>query len=400
MVQFKVNDVQVDVQQVSYLIPSAPNGQERAMAMADGKAIDGFSHDGATFLTSRMNRDNPLLAAVYLAFSYHLPLVLSPDVIWNTILQGVSTHVATDPEKHRHAFVSHKDKEVLTVRDDSLVRGSPNNDWGRIACTFTELIGAKLSGVAAIKALNTRFSTTDEMARVAHAIVFMDVVKSYFEYRVMTMCGIPTIELTGTKDDWQRLRKALALLDDLDLAVWRKQLDTILAHFEDAFERRVDQSFWNGIFLEHGGRGSGVETTVSGWLGSLFLYTASGQLNPGAMGKAGVRLAPSAFPTGRSETPFEWDYHGQKFPMLLRGGLVGVIVDPVSYTVTPQLGWLVTDAEKSAPTSSNAREQFSAPTEYITVAREHNLAPRVPNAKENKSVPKRSSALWNWCHKS
>jgi len=47
-----------------------------------------------------------------------------------------------------------------------------------------------------------RFISTDDKARVEHAIVFTDVVKSCFEFRCRTLCGIPSIELTGTIEDW------------------------------------------------------------------------------------------------------------------------------------------------------------------------------------------------------
>jgi hypothetical protein len=118
------------------------------------------------------------------------------------------------------------------VTTRSAIKGCGTNNWGKIAHQFTAQIADNLSGVAALKALNTKFTTTDEVASIAHAIVFMDVVKSYFEYRVTTLCGIPTVELTGTKEDWQKLRKGLALLDDLDLSPWRAQLDRIFVHFE------------------------------------------------------------------------------------------------------------------------------------------------------------------------
>ncbi|KAG0561664.1 hypothetical protein KC19_9G082200 [Ceratodon purpureus] len=345
MVQFKVNDVKPDKEWVKRLVTQATNGEQQAKELAGAKRIEGFSHrQGVTFVNNFLGTKNPLLSAVYLAFSHHLPLVLTPDVIWNTIMQGVSTHVSQDPEKHRHVFVSHQGKKVLSVRDDSLRRGAPDNDWGRPTCQFPPLIAENLSGKAALQALNTQFSTTDDMARVAHAMVFMDVVKSYFEYRICTMCGIPSIELTGTKEDWQHLRSALGLLDELDLTPWRTQLDSILTHFEGAFDNKVEQSFWNDIFLEHGAFGSGGVTTISGWIGALFLYVNK-QLNPVALGQGTkLRLDPVDFPSGLSETPFTWEYFGTEYPMLLRGGLVGVTLDQSTHAVAPQLGWLVTEA--------------------------------------------------------
>lgn len=357
MVKFNVNDVEQDLESTTRLLSRSVKGDQQAKSLAGAKLVEAFSHCTSTFIPNNLGTKNPLLSAVYLSFVNHLPLTLSPDAIWNTIMQGVSTHVSQDPEKHRHTFVSHQGREILSVRDDTLRRGNPNNDWGSIACQITDQISAKLSGKSALQALNMRFTTTDDIARVAHAIVFMDVVKSYFGYRVRTGCGIPSIELTGTKQDWSSLRAALTLLDELDLSPWRAKLDAILAHFEDAFENRIEQTFWNDMFLEHGAFGSGGMTKISGWVGSLFLYVGR-RLNPVAMGKSKVRLDPLDFPSGLSETPFVWEYFGEEIAMLFRGGLVGVVIDPVSKTVAPQLGWLVTEdinqatlktAEKGSP---------------------------------------------------
>ena len=195
-----MNDVQPELNTFKSWMPTEPNGAQQAIALAGEKEVDGFSHGSASFILGKpLGIKNPLLAAVYLAFSYHLPLTLSPDAIWNTLMLGVSTHVAKDPEKHRHAFVSHQGKKTLSVRDDTLRKGCGTNNWGNIAHQFTAQMAENLSGVAALKALNTKFTTTDEVASIAHAIVFMDVVKSYFAYTLRSLCGIPTVELRAPK---------------------------------------------------------------------------------------------------------------------------------------------------------------------------------------------------------
>jgi hypothetical protein len=374
MVVFKVNDVQSDLKAVNNWVCPGAIGDEHANSLADCRTVEAFSHPGAYFVRDQNAKaKNPLIAAVYLAFSFHLPLVLTPDVIWNTIMLGVSQHVGNDPEKHRHAFVNHKGKMTLVVMDNTLRRGSRDNNWGRVVNGFADQIADSLSGKAALTALQTRFTTTDEVARVAHAVVFMDTVKSYFDYTVMTMCGIPSIELAGTREDWQKLQSALTLLDDLDLAEWRSQLDFILTHFEHAFDGKVEQSFWNDIFLEHGAHGSGGVTMVSGWIGTFFLYTTE-KLNSGALGEPSetentsgfyqdspVKRAsdsryrqvidPNDFPMGLSETPFKWKYFNEQIEMLLQGGLVGVIYNHETHAMVPHVGWLITEAKSETSIS-------------------------------------------------
>ncbi len=51
---------------------------------------------------------NKLVAALHVAFSKHLPVELSPDIIWITIAQGFAQHVTNNAEKLRNHFVAHE----------------------------------------------------------------------------------------------------------------------------------------------------------------------------------------------------------------------------------------------------------------------------------------------------
>src|SRR5262245_16698262 len=53
---------------------------------------------------------HPLIAAAFVAFKRHYPLVLSPDMLWITILQGVSQHIQNNAEHLRHRLVHHETK--------------------------------------------------------------------------------------------------------------------------------------------------------------------------------------------------------------------------------------------------------------------------------------------------
>jgi Domain of unknown function (DUF4419) len=51
---------------------------------------------------------HPLISAAAIAFKQHYPLVLSPDVIWITILQGVAQHISN----HSNALRSRRPERV------------------------------------------------------------------------------------------------------------------------------------------------------------------------------------------------------------------------------------------------------------------------------------------------
>ena len=70
-----------------------------------------FAGDGERrVLTGPGAELHPFLGAVHTAFAEHRPLVLSPDVVWLTILAGVTQHVRLSAERLRDRFVRHRDK--------------------------------------------------------------------------------------------------------------------------------------------------------------------------------------------------------------------------------------------------------------------------------------------------
>jgi len=371
---------------------------------ATGRTVHASSHalalDGSgDLLDLKVDTTNPLIAAVHAAFAHHLPLELGPDVVFNTILQGVSAHVATNPEAFRAVLVSHQGRKRLAVRRDGL---DPANAaalgaraqayaelWAEaVAGMRAELVGHLAGSGAARRALETAFSTTTSAEATAHAAVFMDAVKHFFEYRFMTCCGIPWIDVAGTREDWLALAAAVGpLLADLGLSSWDAELQPILAGVADAFTPAGSApGFWDGIYKYQGPRGSGTVAKVDGWIAKLFLHVRGG-LNP-LLGPAGVEPPPkrtkpleqfaatpwvdpglwgpagsirsnassrpkapgielAAFPSGRTCTPFTWDLFGTNVDMSLVAGTLGVARTPAG-ALKPVLGWLVTSAAGGA----------------------------------------------------
>ena len=148
--------------------------------------------------------DCPFFNGMIDAFADHRPVVLSPDVIWFLICRGFAHYVNENPEELRNLFVDHEGKIDLIVQSDKeLLTG--NADWKAIVDGFHEQIKSNTKGdIADIMAQD--FSTTGENEHIVSEIVLMESVKSYFNYIVMYMsCGIPSITLTGTPDDWRFL---------------------------------------------------------------------------------------------------------------------------------------------------------------------------------------------------
>ena len=57
-----------------------------------------------------------------------------------------------------------------------------------------------------------KFSTTGTLEQVVHELGLMDAMKSYFDFKCQTDCGISKVKLMGTLKDWQLLLKHVQLL--------------------------------------------------------------------------------------------------------------------------------------------------------------------------------------------
>jgi len=174
----------------------------------------------------RYGRVHPLFGAVHVAFARHYPLVWDPDSVWITILQGVARHMACDHEALRERLVQHHEKKALRVVTMSL---ATREDW---IAAWEALQGAIHEHTRTpLDVLFTRpFSTTGVVEQTVTRIILMDAVQHYFDYKLVCICGIPTVTLRGTLEDWKDLRARVRALDELGLSWWTHALEPLCDH--------------------------------------------------------------------------------------------------------------------------------------------------------------------------
>ena len=292
---------------------------------------------------------HPLLAAVHTAFAEHRPLVLSPDVLWITIAQGVAQHVRLHAEELRSRFVKHDGRTELKVAASSW--GAPE-DWRAIVHEFRAALGHELGDVA--RALTCDFSTTTDIERTASEIVLMDAFSPYYEYTLVCICGIPEITLRGTPADWRAIRERIDLLAELGLGFWTSSLAPMADHWVRTAEGSPDQEFWRAIYKPRHAYGW---DRIAGWVARLFPYLAqSGRFTErngllayrigeepeakDALSVAGI--VGSDAPSGISSVRCKLQHvlTGETQHVLIEGGLVGVTCDPAG-RLEAQCGWWV-----------------------------------------------------------
>jgi hypothetical protein len=63
-----------------------------------------------------------------------------------------------------------------------------------------------------LDAVTADFTTTSPNVKMVSQISIMSSLQQYFEYGMMTLCGIPAIEMLGSEKDWIRLGEKLQAL--------------------------------------------------------------------------------------------------------------------------------------------------------------------------------------------
>ena len=183
--------------------PMLEYSSKLAFEMLLGAKIEACSHYGDRVLPSEYH---PFVAAVHSAYADHRPLVLSPDMFWLLVAQGFANHVNANSDVMRDHFVQFEAKKKVVVRRDQFIKGSPENDWAEAYNEF----GSKLVefiGQENHDRIVCPFSTTGLVERAANDLVLMDAIKSYFELGMVTRCGIPSVTLEGTAEDWAKLAR-------------------------------------------------------------------------------------------------------------------------------------------------------------------------------------------------
>ncbi|MBT9311937.1 DUF4419 domain-containing protein [Leptothoe kymatousa] len=334
------------------------NREEREQVPDPGLSFEACSNYRGTLLAAA--GVHPFVAAVHGAFAEHRPLSLSPDMIWLLISQGLASHINVHADKLRSQFVQHQKKIKIEVRRDDFVKGSPENPWEEVFESFSAQIRQHV-GPATHDLLIPHFSTTRAVEKAASELVLLDAMQPYFDYSLMTACGIPRIRLEGTVADWQDLLERTKRLAEFELQWWVDLLIPVLDQFIMAAQGQSDKTFWQSFYKFQNASGGPY---ITGWIIVFFPYLTDSKTrqvnrkNPwlikGNHQLQGLRyginnheddvfseMSGSDFPSGLAKVPFRWKYLAQCFDMELLGGFVGVKQDSNDLFLRPEIGWVV-----------------------------------------------------------
>ena len=122
------------------------------------------------------------LQGYYQAYVKHIPICITPDILWMLIVQGFSRHIELNSERLRSKLVQFEGKKTLFVDgDEESIDDITKEGWQRTFNEFVEKIRKNVGGLM-INLLTPCFTTTTPTIQVASQVAIMSAFKSYFRY--------------------------------------------------------------------------------------------------------------------------------------------------------------------------------------------------------------------------
>jgi hypothetical protein len=270
-------------------------------------------------------------------------LTIRPEDVWFSILTQLSLFINAHAEDLRSLFVAHEGQKELTVTGLGTIE---NTDFGALALHMTKLIEENVVDEELRAWIMPDFTTTTESDNVVAAILMMGALQKYFSYKMMLLCGIPSVTLLGEKKDWTALVKKLDKLQELgdEPARFAQLLRPVLNHFVASFESPESLSvrdFWSKC-ADKESMGSGP-SYLSGWISVFCFWDENGKMiydesiyakttpefekrntEMGLDDALSRRVDIDDIPSGFSSVPVTVDDNGVTHHTTMLAGLIGI----------------------------------------------------------------------------
>jgi hypothetical protein len=343
MISYKVSDVKIAVEPVEEM------PVKKAIQFTLKKEVESCSNFSESIIPAPYHA---LVHASHMAYGGHRPLVLSPDILWLTIAQGLSNHVNSNAELLRKKFVNFEGKQKIKVLNNVLRKGVLENPWPDVFEQFSKEIMNRI-GRDNHKNIVQTFTTTGLVEKAANELVLMDAMKSYFDYCVRTLCGIPEVILEGTAEDYALIKeKAENIGNEYGMEWWMEKLLPVLTRIADVAAGQEDTDLWENWYKVSGGSGGPY---ISGHITNFFPYLKNWREGNKCSKRNEFNerghITSDEFPSSLCQVPFVWEYFDQVFNMFFISGFVGITQDKKTMAVRPKIGWAVMD--KDAPNDTN-----------------------------------------------
>ena len=219
--------------------------------------------------------DCGLFNSVLTAYNHHWNLRTSPEDWWFCVTRRVAIAIDENSKKMsvRKLFVNHDGKKELQVVVPSNTIYGIDYNW-----FFNEMskkISESLNVPEYVDAVTADFAVTSPVQKIVSQITLMSSLQEFFEYKCMLMCGIPSVEMIGTEEDWLKLQTKLKVLrtllepieNDIGLtAEWWSLVEDVFCKLLATYRGHPDKEWWSRIVTEEIPFGSGMSGGFGGWI--------------------------------------------------------------------------------------------------------------------------------------
>lgn len=290
--------------------------------------------------------ENPFVGTFLLAWNQHLPVRISPDQVWMAILDGVSLHIAKEPERWRKRLKIGRGgkREIKLILDPE---DYANRDsvffWEKISQRLLEAMPDSTQQLLEEHFL-AKYSTTTPTIEVAYRMKILESVQPFFDYAGSVECGIPRITLEGTPEDWIQLRTRARRLGKLGFSKWMESLEPVFTEFVQTSQGAPALAFWRSFFRQYSSGGCDMVYHANGWITRFFpLERNYGDLR--FRDDLSETLDLRFVPKGAGSFPFTLVDRTRptqpKHRYRITSGFVGVAQDSATGDLSPDIGWAV-----------------------------------------------------------
>ena len=300
-------------------------------------------------------KKSSLIQGLVLAYKNHYPITITPDMIWILVLQGFSRFMEKYEDSVRDIFVNFKGKKELNVEIyDKTPYTATKEDWDGIMKEFVEKIGQHV-GQETTDSLECNFSTTSQVAKVTSQVAIMSAMKQYFTYKATFIgCGISTVTLEGSMQDWEKIKSKLEFLSTKGLEWYTKHLIPIIDKILESknyynYNGQLNEElieFWKGMVRVKGKGGLYDPLIINGWI-VKFIPNLS-KKTPEVYEEISEKQVPDQIISCPME--LTWIISPEKkidYKCSLFSGFYGMIQDKETFNVRPVIGYAIVVDEKT-----------------------------------------------------
>lgn len=187
----------------------------------------------------------------------HLGVVITPDIVWYTLLAELAACTKAAPDQYRHLFTTTDETpEIVISQGDPVVMS---------LSTLTEKLKDRVPTNDDL--FFPEFTTSCLRSMHAFQAAFCDMCSPYYNYAILC-CGFPAIDVRGTPDDYALMLEKWSELSKLFVGQteWCSRVRKIL---KNCHKNYSSADWWRKMFtLKNCGSGHQVE--VYGWFADLF----------------------------------------------------------------------------------------------------------------------------------